>query len=90
MSDNLSPAAAQAGLDPQDWDQARALAHRMVDDAIDHLQSLRERPAWREMPPAVRSALAQPLPDWPQSAVEVYQDFLNLVRPYPMGNTHPC
>jgi aromatic-L-amino-acid/L-tryptophan decarboxylase len=76
-------------LDPQDWDQARTLAHRMIDDAIDHLQGLRDRAPWREMPAEVRASLGQRLPDRPQSAEAVYQDFLHLVRPYPMGNIHP-
>ena len=31
-------------LDPQNWDEMRALAHRMVDDAITYLETLRERP----------------------------------------------
>ena len=34
-------------LDPADWDEFRALAHRMVDDTIAHLASLHEQPAWR-------------------------------------------
>ena len=31
-------------LDPQDWPTMRALAHRMVDDAMDYLETVRERP----------------------------------------------
>ena len=29
-------------LDPENWDEMRALAHRMVDDAISYLQNVRE------------------------------------------------
>jgi aromatic-L-amino-acid decarboxylase len=32
-------------LDPDNWAAYRALAHRMVDEAIDHLDQVRERPA---------------------------------------------
>lgn len=82
-------AGPERSLDPEDWDTARALAHRMIDDAIDHLATLRDRPAWQAMPPEVRAALAAPLPPAPQSAAAVYDDFRTLVRPYAMGNVHP-
>ena len=41
-------------LDPDDWDDHRAVAHRMVDDAVDYLRDIRTRPVWQDMPPAVR------------------------------------
>lgn len=33
-------------LDPQDWSEVRALGHRMLDDMIDYLKSVRKRPVW--------------------------------------------
>ena len=33
-------------LDPDDWEATRALAHRMVDEAVEHLALVRERPVW--------------------------------------------
>ena len=33
-------------LDPENWEEMRQLAHRMVDDAIDYLENARERPVW--------------------------------------------
>ena len=42
-------------LDPADWDEFRALAHRMVDDSLDFLASLRENAPWQPMPREVRS-----------------------------------
>jgi aromatic-L-amino-acid decarboxylase len=47
-------------LDPADWGAFRALAHRMVDDTLDHLASLRDRPAWQPMPPASATASTSP------------------------------
>ena len=38
---------SQETLDPENWDEMRALAHRMVEDAITYLETLRERPVWR-------------------------------------------
>ena len=35
---------AEESLDPEDWDELRALGHRMVDDLLDYLRTVRERP----------------------------------------------
>lgn len=79
-----------APLDPQDWDAYRALAHRMLDESIDYLRDVRERPTWRPMPADVRAALSnEPLPRAGRGDAAVYEDFLHLVRPYPNGNIHP-
>jgi glutamate/tyrosine decarboxylase-like PLP-dependent enzyme len=75
---------------PEEWEEFAALAHRMVDDMIHHLSSLRERPAWQEMPPAVRASLAnEPVPRTGAGAAAAYRDFVEKVLPYPDGNLHP-
>ena len=86
-----TPASPQldATLDPTDWEQFRALAHRMVDDSVDYLSTLRERPAWQRVPEDVRAALNRPAPWQGQGAQAAYQDFLKLVRPYATGNISP-
>ncbi|WP_295815231.1 pyridoxal-dependent decarboxylase [uncultured Deinococcus sp.] len=76
-------------LDPPDWAQMRLLAHRMVDDALGHLETLRERPAWQPVPPEVEARLRTSAPWEPQGAEAAYEDFLRDVQPYPMGNIHP-
>ena len=78
-------------LDPvgAEWGEFRALAHRMVDDMLDHLSSLREQPAWREMPPAVRASFDEPLPARGEGADAAYREFRERVLPYPNGNLHP-
>jgi aromatic-L-amino-acid/L-tryptophan decarboxylase len=76
-------------LDPADWSAAREVAHRAVDDAIAHLGGLRDRPAWRQPPPAVRAFFDQPLPQAPTALAQVYDEVVEHVRPYPMGNVHP-
>ena len=43
-------------LDPQNWDEMRALGHRMVDDMLTYLQTVRERPVWQHAPPQVKEA----------------------------------
>jgi glutamate/tyrosine decarboxylase-like PLP-dependent enzyme len=76
-------------LDPQDWEQARSLMHQMVDDAIDYISGVRERPIWQEMPAEVLESFQAPLPKEGQSAEAVYQEFTENILPYPMGTTHP-
>lgn len=76
-------------LDPENWDELRALAHRMVDDMFAQTATLREQPAWQPMPESVRRALDEPLPLGPQSATAVYEKFAANVMPYTSGNRHP-
>jgi aromatic-L-amino-acid/L-tryptophan decarboxylase len=76
-------------LDPEDWDELRALGHRMVDDMLAYLESLRERPVWQPLPDAVTEALQTPIPRQPQGAQAAYEDFQQYVLPYPTGNIHP-
>jgi glutamate/tyrosine decarboxylase-like PLP-dependent enzyme len=75
-------------LDPADWSEARALAHRIVDDAVDYLRDVRERPVWQD-PAAVRTSFEAPLPQTATPLAEVYREVSETVMPYPMGNTHP-
>jgi aromatic-L-amino-acid/L-tryptophan decarboxylase len=76
-------------LDPDDWGAMRALAHRMVDDAITYLETVRERPVWQPIPDDVAARFDAPAPEKPAGPDAVYQEFLESVFPYPMGNIHP-
>jgi glutamate/tyrosine decarboxylase-like PLP-dependent enzyme len=76
-------------LDPQDWDAMRRLGHRMVDDMMDYLQTIRDRPVWQPIPPEIRSRFKEPLPVRPQGAAKPYQEFLETVLPYNLGTSHP-
>ncbi len=80
---------AHETLDPQDWQEMRLLAHRMVDDALSYLEEVRERPVWQPVPGEVAERFKSPLPLEPEGAENAYQDFLETVLPYPMGNIHP-
>src|SRR5512143_1336208 len=79
----------EESLDPQDWAALRELGHRMVDDMLTYLQTVRERPVWQPIPKQVKEHLQQPLPLEPQGVEEAYQDFVTNVLPYPLGNIHP-
>ncbi len=58
-------AAAEETLDPSDWNQVRALSHRVVDDAVGYLRDVRERPVWRDMPDDVRAFFNDALAPFP-------------------------
>jgi aromatic-L-amino-acid/L-tryptophan decarboxylase len=76
-------------LDPENWDEMRALAHRMIDDAFHHLETVRERPVWQPIPDEVAKRFTMPAPLEPEGAGDTYQEFVDTILPYPMGNTHP-
>lgn len=81
--------AKEETLDPDEWETTRALAHRMVDDAVEHLARVRERPAWTPMPTDVRSQLQTGMPQDPTPLDAVYREYRENVAAYPMGNIHP-
>ncbi|HEY3988944.1 MAG TPA: aminotransferase class V-fold PLP-dependent enzyme [Acidobacteriaceae bacterium] len=74
---------------PEEWQELRALGHRMLDDAFDGLATLREQPAWRPLPDESAAALALPLPAHGRPAAEVYRTLLEHLVPYTIGNRHP-
>jgi glutamate/tyrosine decarboxylase-like PLP-dependent enzyme len=76
-------------LDPQDWNEMRTLAHRMVDDALDYIRDAGERPAWRDVPDPVKARLNEPAPQQSSTAEDVYGEFLECIQPYTMHTAHP-
>jgi glutamate/tyrosine decarboxylase-like PLP-dependent enzyme len=81
--------APEDALDPADWEAFKDLAHRLLDDALDHLRTVRERPVWQPVPDAVRQTLAEPLPRAGQGIERTCRDVRDLILPYPTGNIHP-
>ncbi|MGH7531560.1 MAG: pyridoxal phosphate-dependent decarboxylase family protein [Gemmatimonadales bacterium] len=75
---------------PAEWEALRVLGHQMVDDMLEYLRTVRERPVWRPVPGDVRDRLlAEPLPRTPTPAADVYRHLQRDVLPYPTGNVHP-
>jgi len=84
-----APTQLEKTLDPQDWNELRALGHQMVDDMLSYLENVRERPAWQAVPETVKASFVEPLPLDPQGAKSTYHDFKQNVLPFPLGNIHP-
>ena len=76
-------------LDPENWDEMRTLAHRMVDDALNYLETVRERPVWQPVPEEVASHFKMKAPRDPGDIEAVYEEFQEKILPYPMGTIHP-
>jgi glutamate/tyrosine decarboxylase-like PLP-dependent enzyme len=80
---------AESSLDPADWTAFRKLAHQALDEAIDFVESVRERPVWQPVPDEARAALNEPLPLDASPLESVYAQFKTAILPYATGNIHP-
>ncbi len=76
-------------LDPQDWAAQTELGQQMVADMFDYLANIRKEKVWRPIPDEVKAKFKEPAPLDPQTQEDVYQEFRDLIMPFPMGNLHP-
>ncbi|MEO6298206.1 MAG: pyridoxal-dependent decarboxylase [Paracoccaceae bacterium] len=86
---DLSPptnAASSASLDPAEWSEFRAVAHKLVDACIDRLQAARDMP-WIPVPAA--QAAAYRLDGLGRGEAATAQRLVTEIMPYATGNTHP-
>ncbi len=88
MTNRDDPVSGQS-LDPEDWDEFREFAHRAMDDAMDYLETVRERAPWQRMPESVQEELRAPVPWRGSGEKAAYADYRRLIEPYPLGNIHP-
>ena len=82
-------AADHTSLDPQDWTELRAQAHLMLDDMLDYVATIRQRPVWTPMPADVRQHFRADISRDPVPLAQVHREFMNYVLPYAGGNVHP-
>lgn len=75
-------------LDPTDWSNFRAQAHRMVDAAVDRMATYREGPVWTQMPASQQANYQKSLPVQGIGA-DAAQAHMASLLPYGVGNTHP-
>ena len=59
------PADPRTSLDPEDWKSLRAQGHRMLDDILDYIEGIRERPVSQPIPDEVRERCRSELPREP-------------------------
>jgi glutamate/tyrosine decarboxylase-like PLP-dependent enzyme len=85
----MSDHEGQNTLDPADWPAFRTEAHRMLDDMLDYLRDIRDRPVWQPAPEEVRARFRAEVPVAPAEVSAVHQEFLRDILPYAAGNVHP-
>jgi aromatic-L-amino-acid/L-tryptophan decarboxylase len=76
-------------LDPQNWDDMRTLAHSMVDDMLDYLQTVGDRPVWTAPPDSSIHNIGGVVPKSASSPESVYTQFKQDILPYTKGNISP-
>ncbi|MBF0495957.1 MAG: aspartate aminotransferase family protein [Deltaproteobacteria bacterium] len=76
-------------LDPLDWPAFRAQGHQMLDDILDYLEHIRERPVWQPIPQNVRTLFRETLPQEPSDLAAVHKIFMQEILPFSVGNAHP-
>ncbi|MFZ6752598.1 pyridoxal phosphate-dependent decarboxylase family protein [Undibacterium sp. Dicai25W] len=83
------PQDAHQSLDPEDWSAFRQQSHRMLDDMLDFVEHLRERPVWQPIPQTSRAKFQVTLPQQGQSLESAHETFMQDILPYGPGNSHP-
>jgi aromatic-L-amino-acid/L-tryptophan decarboxylase len=79
-------------LDPrseEEWNEARAAAHRLVDRVIDEHRALRESECWKPMPAEVKKALNAEASQEGMGLEAALAKAQQLIQPYTSGNRHP-
>jgi glutamate/tyrosine decarboxylase-like PLP-dependent enzyme len=89
MSMDEVECASEDSLDPVNWDSIRAQGHRMLDDMLDYVRDIRERPVWQPIPQEVRSLFRQDMPQKPADLRVVHETFMRDILPFAVGNAHP-
>jgi glutamate/tyrosine decarboxylase-like PLP-dependent enzyme len=85
----IDPQAARETLDPEDWSGFRTQAHRMLDDMLDYIEKIRERPVWQPIPEEARARFRSPAPRKGEELARVHAEFMRDVLPFALGNVHP-
>jgi aromatic-L-amino-acid decarboxylase len=61
----------------------------MLDDILDYVEHIRERPVWQPIPDDVRAHFGTAAPANPTDLAAVHDEFMRYILPYATGNTHP-
>jgi aromatic-L-amino-acid decarboxylase len=83
------PDSGSRTLDPSDWPGFRIQARRMLEDILDYLENIAERPVWQPIPDEVRSRFHSDLPEAPSDLAAVHEEFMSYILPFTTGNVHP-
>ena len=74
----------EIGLDPANWDDIKTLGHQIIDDMVDYLKGIGEKPVWTPIPEQVKNEFKKPIPQQSGDIFEVYEEFKQNIFPYPV------
>ena len=75
-------------LDPDNWDETRALGHQMVNDMMTYLQTIETKPTMFPTKEAIKN-ICSPLSEEGEGEKKVYEVFKNDILPYTVPITRP-
>lgn len=81
--------AASTSLDPGDWHGFRQNAHKMLDDMLASMETIRERAVWQVIPDGVRAHFRESLAEQPTPLADVHAEFMTSILPFTARNAHP-
>ena len=61
----------------------------MLDDILDYIENIRDRPVWQPIPGSVRARFQAAVPAGPTDLAAVHDEFMRDILPYATGNVHP-
>ena len=61
----------------------------MLDDMLDYVSQIRQRPVWQHAPESVEEVFKTVIPMQPQSLSAAHELFMKNILPYAVGNAHP-
>ena len=73
----------------QEPKNTKRMGHQMLDDLLEYLEHLDDKPVWVCAPDKIRNHFHAPIPDHPQSLDLIYDEFKKYIWPYSGGNIHP-
>ena len=88
MSQKTEDNSPEETLDPKDWEQMRALGHRMLDDMFTYLQNIRTAPSGQPTKEAI-DEICTPLTQQGENEEKVYEVFQRNILPYTLSHTRP-
>jgi aromatic-L-amino-acid/L-tryptophan decarboxylase len=79
----------EIGLDPADWNDIKTLGYQIINDMVDYLKNVGDKPVWTPIPEQIKTEFQKPLPQSGSDIFKVYEEFKQKILPYPGGNIHP-
>jgi len=67
-------------LDPGNWDNLKSLAHQMIEDSFNYIQTIEERPVWQQYPSEVRNNFSSKAPLEPDSIENAYKEMWHIFK----------